>query len=187
MRESLHSHLLRSCCPVTGQPDWASVFIQYRGAKISRSALLQYLISFRNNQEFHEQCVERIFMDLMQRCRPEQLTVCALYAAWWHRYQSVAFHRAWQCAELAAGAAVAASVHRIRTNPDPAQRHAPVLLMKAGACRDGRYSCTATFCSTTGAGGTSAATAAPITSTASSGSSAPEFTASRVDAVTAAT
>src|SRR3990167_2436609 len=77
--ESLHSHLLRSCCPVTGQPDWASVFIQYRGAKISRSALLQYLISFRNNQEFHEQCVERIFMDIQQRCRPEQLTVYARY------------------------------------------------------------------------------------------------------------
>jgi len=77
--ETLHSHLLRSCCPVTGQPDWASVFIQYRGAKISRPALLRYLISFRNNQEFHEQCVERIFMDIQQRCRPEQLTVYARY------------------------------------------------------------------------------------------------------------
>ncbi len=79
VRETLHSHLLRSCCPVTGQPDWASLFIQYRGAKISRSALLQYLISFRNNQEFHEQCVERIFLDIQQRCRPQELTVYARY------------------------------------------------------------------------------------------------------------
>ncbi|HVK98974.1 MAG TPA: NADPH-dependent 7-cyano-7-deazaguanine reductase QueF [Dongiaceae bacterium] len=77
--ETLHSHLLRSCCPVTGQPDWASLLIQYRGAKISRSDLLRYLISFRNNQEFHEQCVERIFMDIQQRCQPLELTVYARY------------------------------------------------------------------------------------------------------------
>lgn len=77
--ETLYSHLLRSCCPVTGQPDWASVMIRYRGKKISRAALLQYIISFRNNQEFHEQCVERIFTDLQQRCRPQQLTVYARY------------------------------------------------------------------------------------------------------------
>lgn len=77
--ETLHSHLLRSCCPVTGQPDWASLMICYRGQKLDRAALLRYLISFRNNQEFHEQCVERIFMDLMQHCRPQQLTVYARY------------------------------------------------------------------------------------------------------------
>lgn len=77
--EAYHSHLLRSCCPVTGQPDWASVVIEYQGTKICEEGLLKYLISFRNNQEFHEQCVERIFMDISRQCAPDRLTVYARY------------------------------------------------------------------------------------------------------------
>lgn len=77
--EILHSHLLRSCCPVTGQPDWASVVVEYNGPKMDRSALLRYIVSYRNNQEFHEQCVERIFTDLQLHCQPQQLTVYARY------------------------------------------------------------------------------------------------------------
>lgn len=77
--ETLHSHLLRSNCPVTGQPDWASVMVQYRGKPIDRAALLHYIVSYRTNQEFHEQCVERIFTDILQRCQPDRLTVYARY------------------------------------------------------------------------------------------------------------
>lgn len=77
--ETLHSHLLRSNCPVTGQPDWASVMVQYRGKPIDRAALLHYVVSYRTNQEFHEQCVERIFTDILQRCQPDRLTVYARY------------------------------------------------------------------------------------------------------------
>ena len=77
--ETLHSHLLKSNCLVTRQPDWGSVLIRYQGAKIDRAALLRYLISFRQHDEFHEQCVERIYNDLMRNCRPQQLTVYARY------------------------------------------------------------------------------------------------------------
>ena len=77
--ETLVSHLLKSNCPVTGQPDWASVQITYSGAQIDQAGLLQYLVSFRNHNEFHEQCVERIFIDLWQRCQPIKLTVYARY------------------------------------------------------------------------------------------------------------
>jgi 7-cyano-7-deazaguanine reductase len=79
VEEGLVSNLLRSNCPVTGQPDWGTVQIQYRGAPIDQAGLLRYLVSFRNHNEFHEQCVERIFVDVMQRCRPEQLSVYARY------------------------------------------------------------------------------------------------------------
>ncbi|MFC4525946.1 NADPH-dependent 7-cyano-7-deazaguanine reductase QueF [Dyella halodurans] len=79
VEEALVSNLLRSNCPVTGQPDWGSVQIRYRGAAIDPAGLLRYLVSFRNHNEFHEQCVERIFVDVMQRCRPEQLSVYARY------------------------------------------------------------------------------------------------------------
>jgi 7-cyano-7-deazaguanine reductase len=79
VEETLVSHLLRSNCPVTGQPDWGSVQIAYRGAPIEHAGLLRYLVSFRNHNEFHEQCVERIFVDLMQRCAPQQLSVYARY------------------------------------------------------------------------------------------------------------
>lgn len=77
--ESLHSHLLKSNCLVTNQPDWGSVLIRYRGGKLDREALLRYLISFRQHNEFHEQCVERIYVDLMRYCQPQQLTVYARY------------------------------------------------------------------------------------------------------------
>jgi 7-cyano-7-deazaguanine reductase len=79
VEETLHSHLLRSNCPVTGQPDWASVLIAYRGPRIEESALLKYLVSFRNHDDYHEQCVERMFVDIKSRCRPEALTVQAFY------------------------------------------------------------------------------------------------------------
>lgn len=77
--ETVVSHLLRSNCPVTGQPDWGSVQISYRGAPIDHAGLLRYLVSFRNHNEFHEQCVERIYVDLMGRCAPAQLSVYARY------------------------------------------------------------------------------------------------------------
>ncbi|QLG87571.1 NADPH-dependent 7-cyano-7-deazaguanine reductase QueF [Chitinibacter bivalviorum] len=77
--ETLTSNLLKSNCLVTGQPDWASVQIQYVGKPINRESLLRYLISFRNHNEFHEQCVERIFVDLMRACQPMKLAVYARY------------------------------------------------------------------------------------------------------------
>ena len=77
--ETLHSHLLKSNCLVTNQPDWGSVLIRYQGAKIDHEAILRYLISFRQHNEFHEQCVERIYSDLMRYCRPQKLTVYARY------------------------------------------------------------------------------------------------------------
>ena len=77
--ETLTSNLLKSNCLVTGQPDWASVQITYSGAQINQEGLLQYLVSFRNHNEFHEQCVERIFMDIWTRCKPIKLAVYARY------------------------------------------------------------------------------------------------------------
>jgi 7-cyano-7-deazaguanine reductase len=77
--EILVSHLLKSNCPVTGQPDWASVQIRYAGPRIARDGLLRYLVSYRQHSDFHEQCVERIFMDLMQHCSPTRLGVYARY------------------------------------------------------------------------------------------------------------
>lgn len=77
--EALVSDLLRSNCPVTGQPDWGSVQIRYRGPRIDREGLLRYLVSFRNHNEFHEQCVERIFVDVIRHCAPQQLSVYARY------------------------------------------------------------------------------------------------------------
>ena len=77
--EVLTSNLLKSNCLVTGQPDWGSVRISYSGPQIDQEGLLQYLVSFRNHNEFHEQCVERIFMDLWTRCKPLKLAVYARY------------------------------------------------------------------------------------------------------------
>ncbi|MFT4172394.1 MAG: NADPH-dependent 7-cyano-7-deazaguanine reductase QueF [Rhodocyclaceae bacterium] len=77
--ELLYSHLLKSNCLVTGQPDWGMVAIRYSGAAIDREALLRYVVSFREHNEFHEQCVERIFMDLMRHCAPTRLAVWARY------------------------------------------------------------------------------------------------------------
>jgi len=79
VEETLYSHLLKSNCLVTGQPDWAMVVIRYRGTPIDRAGLLRYIVSFRNHNEFHEQCVERIFTDIQQRCRPDALAVYARY------------------------------------------------------------------------------------------------------------
>jgi 7-cyano-7-deazaguanine reductase len=79
IEEALVSNLLKSNCPVTGQPDWASVQIRYRGARIDRAGLLRYLVSFREHAGFHEQCVERIFVDLMHTCAPARLEVYARY------------------------------------------------------------------------------------------------------------
>ena len=79
VEEKLVSHLLKSNCLVTGQPDWASVQIHYIGPQIDQEGLLRYLIGFREHNEFHEQCVERIFVDIMRACRPQKLAVYARY------------------------------------------------------------------------------------------------------------
>jgi 7-cyano-7-deazaguanine reductase len=79
VEEVLVSNLLKSNCLVTGQPDWGAVQIRYAGPQIDQGGLLRYLVSFRNHNEFHEQCVERIFMDIRRRCRPVKLAVYARY------------------------------------------------------------------------------------------------------------
>ena len=79
VEETLVSHLLKSNCLITHQPDWGSVQIQYRGPRIDREKLLRYLVSFRHHNEFHEQCVERIFCDIQRFCQPETLSVYARY------------------------------------------------------------------------------------------------------------
>ena len=73
--ETLYSHLLRSLCPVTGQPDWATLVVRYTGAPISQVTLLRYVIALRNHQGFHEQIIERVFTDILQQCQPRQLSV----------------------------------------------------------------------------------------------------------------
>lgn len=77
--ETLTSHLLRSNCPVTQQPDWGDIQIGYSGAPIDQEGLLRYIVSLRNHNGFHEHCVERIFMDILRRCHPSRLTVYARY------------------------------------------------------------------------------------------------------------
>lgn len=79
VEESLHSHLLRSNCPVTSQPDWGSVCITYTGAALDPASVLAYLVSFRQHSDFHEQCVERIFTDLQRLLQPQKMTVFARY------------------------------------------------------------------------------------------------------------
>lgn len=79
VEEVLHSHLLKTNCPVTGQPDWASLYVEYKGQKINAESLLKYVVSFREHQDFHEHCVERIFADILQQCKPQELTVYARY------------------------------------------------------------------------------------------------------------
>lgn len=79
IKEVLYSDLLKSNCLVTSQPDWGSVQISYTGNKIDREGLLKYLVSFRNHNEFHEQCIERIFVDIMEHCKPAELTIYARY------------------------------------------------------------------------------------------------------------
>jgi 7-cyano-7-deazaguanine reductase len=79
VEEKLVSHLLKSNCLVTGQPDWASVQVHYVGPQIDQEGLLRYLIGFREHNEFHEQCVERIFVDILRQCKPQKLAVYARY------------------------------------------------------------------------------------------------------------
>jgi 7-cyano-7-deazaguanine reductase len=78
-QETLHSNLLRSLCPVTAQPDWGSVVIRYKGAKLDRSSLLGYLIAHRSYQGFHEECCERMFLDLVEACNPSELWIGCFY------------------------------------------------------------------------------------------------------------
>lgn len=75
----LHSHLLRSLCPVTGQPDYGSLLVRFEGAAIDPASLLAYLVSFRRHHDFHEACVERMFVDILERCGPDKLTISARY------------------------------------------------------------------------------------------------------------
>jgi 7-cyano-7-deazaguanine reductase len=77
--ETLYSHLLKTNCPVTDQPDWASIYIFYKGSKIDRAGLLKYIVSYRQHQDFHEQCVEQIFVDIMSACSPTEISVYARY------------------------------------------------------------------------------------------------------------
>lgn len=77
--ELLYSHLLKSNCPVTGQPDQGTLVIDYRGPRIDRESLLKYICSMRQHQDFHEQCVERVFLDVLAQCQPKALTVSARY------------------------------------------------------------------------------------------------------------
>jgi 7-cyano-7-deazaguanine reductase len=77
--EDLHSHLLRSLCPVTAQPDIGSILISYSGPQIDRAGLLRYIVSFREHNDFHEACVERMFCDIRERCKPTELSVYARY------------------------------------------------------------------------------------------------------------
>ena len=79
VEESLHTHLLRSLCPVTAQPDMGSLQVTYAGPRIDPAALLRYIVSFREHNDFHEACVERIFVDISERCCPEKLSVYARY------------------------------------------------------------------------------------------------------------
>lgn len=77
--EALHSHALRSLCPITGQPDLGSVLVAYHGPRIDREGLLRYIVSFRRHRAFHEACVERMFVDILRRCTPDRLTVYGRY------------------------------------------------------------------------------------------------------------
>ena len=99
VEETLFTRLFRSLCPVTGQPDYATVLVTYRGPAIDRAGLLRYFVSWRRHAGFHEHCVESIFMDVWRRCGPATLRVHArLHPAGWHRHQSLAQ----QCARIRA-------------------------------------------------------------------------------------
>jgi 7-cyano-7-deazaguanine reductase len=79
VEESVHTHLLRSLCPVTGQPDIGSLQVRYRGPKIDAGSLLQYVVSYREHNDFHEACVERMFVDILRHCKPTHLSLMAHY------------------------------------------------------------------------------------------------------------
>ncbi len=80
VEEKLYSHLLKTNCPITGQPDWASVQFSYQGLAITHRSLLAYIVSFRDHQDFHEQCVEKMFTEILAQCKPVTLTVAARYS-----------------------------------------------------------------------------------------------------------
>ena len=79
VKEALYSNLLKTNCPVTGQPDWGTILIKYKGKQICHEGLLKYIVSFRNHNGFHEHCVEQVFTEIINRCSPEKLTVYARY------------------------------------------------------------------------------------------------------------
>lgn len=79
VKEDLYTHLLRSLCPVTAQPDTGSLAVHYRGPKIDPASLLRYVVSFRQHNDFHEACVERMFIDILERCQPEKLSIMACF------------------------------------------------------------------------------------------------------------
>lgn len=79
VEEHIYTHLLKSNCLITGQPDWGMVWVHYAGPKIDHASFLKYIISFRKHNEFHEQCIERIFMDLLTQCHPQKLAVYGRY------------------------------------------------------------------------------------------------------------
>ena len=77
--ETLYSHLMKSNCPVTGQPDWATIYVRYSGRPICHRSLLRYIVSYREHQGFHEHCVESVFLDILKQCQPSSLLVSARY------------------------------------------------------------------------------------------------------------
>lgn len=79
VEETLHSHLFKTNCPVTGQPDWATVIIAYKGPALDRAGLLRYLVSFRGHQGFHENAIEQLFADILERCQPVSLSIHGRY------------------------------------------------------------------------------------------------------------
>jgi 7-cyano-7-deazaguanine reductase len=79
VEEALSSDLLRSNCPVTNQPDWGSVYVRYEGRRLLPESFLRYVVSFRNHQGFHEQCIEQMFVDILRVCKPKHLTVYGRY------------------------------------------------------------------------------------------------------------
>ncbi len=79
VEETLYSHLFKTNCPVTAQPDWATVIIAYKGGALDRAGLLRYLVSFRDHQDFHENAIEQLFADILERCRPASLSIHGRY------------------------------------------------------------------------------------------------------------
>lgn len=79
VEEEINSNLLKSNCLVTGQPDWGTIIINYKGKKLKHESILKYLVSFRNYNEFAEQCAERIFMDIKKSINPEFLSIYIVY------------------------------------------------------------------------------------------------------------
>ena len=79
MEEVLRSNLLRTLCPVTGQPDHASIQIHYQGVQVNHQELFAYLMSLRLHRGFHEQCVELIYNDLKSRLKLDKLEVLACF------------------------------------------------------------------------------------------------------------